>query len=54
MKAHGLTPLGLRKRKSDERGEKEEVVLYALLRGAERTTSREAYGLGEEEGRVRD
>ena len=38
VKAHGLlTPLGLRKRKSDEKkGEKEEVVLYALLRGAPR------------------
>ena len=38
VKAHGLlTPLGLRKRKSDEKkGEKEEVALYALLRGAPR------------------
>ena len=38
VKAHGLlTPLGLRKRKSDEKkGEKEEVVLYALLRWAPR------------------
>ena len=38
MKAHGLlTPLAPRKRKSDEKkGEKEEVLLYALLRGAPR------------------